>query len=273
MLLGADDVSRRTSESFAYEWEHFGDYREEWSKNFRDYLQPLPEAWFADKLVLDVGAGSGRHSRRAADLGARVVAVDAGEAIDVARGNLPPEALTVQADARALPFDEGTFDLVMSIGVLHHLPDTEGALRGLVPYARPGGRVHVYLYWAGEVGWHRLVLRAVTAARRVTVRLPHRLLHALCYPIAGALFAGIVLPHRALRHRRLGARIAVQLPLKFYADYPFSVCVNDQFDRFSAPIEQRFERAEVERMLRDAGLEDVQVLPNHGWVGSGRRPA
>src|SRR4051812_12880360 len=131
----------RTADSFAYEWQHFGMVREQWRKSFLDYLQPLPPEWFRDRLVLDVGAGSGRHSGQAHACGARVVAVVLGDAIDVARINLPPAVLTVQADAEDLPFAEGSFDLVMSIGVLHHLPDTERALRSIARFARPGGRV------------------------------------------------------------------------------------------------------------------------------------
>jgi hypothetical protein len=62
------------------------------------------------------------------------------------------------------------------------------------------------------------------------------------------------------------------LPLKTYADYPFSVLVTDQFDRFSAPIEHRYDRGEVESMLQRAGLSDVTVLSNAGWIGDGTRP-
>jgi hypothetical protein len=61
--------------------------------------------------------------------------------------------------------------------------------------------------------------------------------------------------------------------MKQYADYPFRVCVNDQFDRFSAPIENRYTREEVEGWLKRAGLEEITVHPNFGWVGSGRKKA
>jgi hypothetical protein len=67
-------------------------------------------------------------------------------------------------------------------------------------------------------------------------------------------------------------RVAAGFPLKAYADYPFRVCVNDQFDRFSAPLEWRFTAEEVEGMLLEAGFADVVVLANNGWIGSGRRP-
>jgi SAM-dependent methyltransferase len=265
-----EEVKRRTAESFAYEWERFGALREEWRKNFDDYMQPHPPGSFAGRLLLDVGTGSGRHAFHAAELGARVVAVDLGGSIDVARANLPPEVLTVQADAERLPFEPGTFDFVMSIGVLHHLPDPERALRRIAPLARPGGHVHVYLYWVPEHRWHARVLRLVTAARRVTVRLPHRLLHALCVPLAAALAVTVVWPYRLLRRIPRLRRVADAFPLKTYADYPFGVLVNDQFDRFSAPLERRYTRAEVVEMLRGAGLENVSVIANHGWVADGK---
>ncbi len=265
-------AKERTAESFAYEWSQFGELRSQWRQNFIDYLQPHEPASFAGKLVLDVGAGSGRHSAQAARFGADVVAIDLGRSIDVARRNLPGEVLTVQADAERLPFASGSFDLVMSIGVLHHLAETDRALAGLVPFVSPGGHLHVYLYWVPEIRWHRHVLRLVSAARIVTVRLPYRMLHRLCLALSGGLWVAVVLPYRAMRNRTTAGRLASALPLKTYADYPFAVLVNDQFDRFSAPIEQRFTEPRVKTMLARAGLEDVVTIPNSGWVADGRRP-
>ena len=62
-------------------------------------------------------------------------------------------------------------------------------------------------------------------------------------------------------------------PLFVYAKYPFTVLYNDQFDRFSAPIEKRYDPEEVEAMLRRAGLENITVRRCFGWVGDGRKPA
>lgn len=265
-------VKRRTADSFAYEWKRFGVMAPEWERNFADYLRPHDLGWLRGKAVLDVGTGSGRHSLQAARAGASVVAVDIGESIDVARANLPPEVLTVQADAESLPFEPGSFDLVMSIGVLHHLPDPERALREVARFARPGGHVHVYLYWQPERRSHQVVLRGVSAIRRLTTRLPHRLLHALCYPLSAVLLVTLVFPYRLLRKHAATRRLADVLPLKTYADYPFRVLVNDQFDRFSAPLERRYTRNEVAEMMRHAGLGEVTVVPNAGWVADGVAP-
>jgi SAM-dependent methyltransferase len=81
-------------------------------------MQSHPPEFFKGRVVLDVGAGSGRHSFHG---GAQVVAVDVGPAIDVAGRNLPSSVLTTQADAEHLPLAPASFDLVAAIGVLHHL--------------------------------------------------------------------------------------------------------------------------------------------------------
>jgi hypothetical protein len=87
------------------------------------------------------------------------------------------------------------------------------------------------------------------------------------------LWGMFVLPFRLMRGVKRLDRLTAALPLKTYANYPFGVCVNDQFDRFSAPIEWRFTANEVKALLVNGGFTETVVLENHGWVGSGRRPA
>ena len=56
------EVKQRTVDSFAYEWQRFGALREQWRKNFIDYMQPHSPESFEGRLLLDVGTGSGRHA-------------------------------------------------------------------------------------------------------------------------------------------------------------------------------------------------------------------
>src|SRR5262249_51985501 len=99
-----------------------------------------------------------------------------------------------------------------------------------------------------------------------------RLLYGLSYPLAALAYAGFVLPYRLLRRVPGAGTLAERLPMKQYAAYPFPVCVNDQFDRFSAPIENRYTRAQVRGWLERAELEEIDVTANWGWLGSGRKP-
>ncbi|MGI8551495.1 MAG: methyltransferase domain-containing protein [Dehalococcoidia bacterium] len=275
----ADAVTRaklRTAASFGFEWHRFPQLREAWERNFLDYMKPRNPGYFRGKRVLDAGCGNGRHAYYAATYGAEVLAVDLSDAIDVARENTHQLGCvhTVQADLYNLPFELQSFDFIYSIGVLHHLPDPEGAFRNLLRYLRPGGEIQIYLYWWPEhQAVKRALLSAVAAARRVTTRLPHGMLYCLSYPLAAVAYAGFVAPYRLLSALPAAAAFAERLPMKQYAAYPFQVCVNDQFDRFSAPIENRYTRAQVCGWLERGGLEEIRVLPNWGWLGSGRKSA
>lgn len=268
-------AKRRTAASFGYEWRHFADLRPEWERNFLDYMAPRGHDFFPGKLVLDAGCGTGRHTYYAARDGAHVVAVDLGPAIEVAHRNTAdlPSVLPVQADLYDLPFSENTFDLAYSLGVLHHLPDPDAALRELFRVVRPGGDLVIYVYWRRTGRVSRAILRLVTAARGVTTRLPHRILHLLSYPVALVAYLLFVMPARLLASLPRLRAYARGLPLAGYMDYPFIVLVNDQFDRFSAPIERRYTKEEVHAWLEREGLQDVQVRGNYGWVAGGRKPA
>jgi SAM-dependent methyltransferase len=266
-----DDTVRRTQASFGYEWTHFSDWRESGTTNFKDYFAGVDLAALADAAVLDAGCGMGRHARQIARHANQVVAVDFSCAIDPARRNTAdrPNVECMQADLLALPFEDASFDFVYSLGVLHHLDETERALGELVRTLKPGGRLRVYLYWKRH-GWKGRLLNAVTAARRVTTRLPFPALRAACRVLSVALFAGVVLPYRALS--AAGVRAIEDWPLFVYSKYPFYILYNDQFDRFSAPIEKRYDKDEVRDLFGRAGLVDVRVRACFGWLADGTKP-
>jgi SAM-dependent methyltransferase len=266
-----DETARRTQASFGYEWTHFHDWKQSGETNFNDYFQGLDLSSLRGALVLDAGCGMGRHARQIAPHAGHVVAVDFSRAIDQAARNVAelPNVSCVQADLLALPLADGAFDFVYSLGVLHHLAETERALRGLVAKLRPGGRLRIYLYW-NKHGWKGRVLAVVTAARRVTTRMPFPALRALCRVLSVGLFGAVVLPYRALS--AVGVRGLDDWPLFVYSKYPFNVLYNDQFDRFSAPIEKRYDPDDARRLLEAAGLRQVTVRACFGWIADGIKP-
>jgi len=266
-----DPIAHRTRASFGYEWTHFTDWQPSGEINFLDYFTGLDLAALAGARVLDGGCGMGRHARQIAAHAGHVVAVDFSDAVETARRNVAdcPNVDCVQADIFHLPLAPGAFDLVYSMGVVHHIADTDHAVRCLARRLKPGGRLRVYLYWR-HTGWKGALLQVVSAARRITTRLPHGALRALCFALSMALWVGVVLPLRACTWLGLDAS---SVPLFVYTRYPFQVLYNDQFDRFSAPLEKRYSREEARALLVRAGLEQVTVTPRFGWLVDGTRPA
>lgn len=92
----------------------------------------------AGRRLLDVGAGTGWFSQRAAARGARVVALDVGLHL-LQKVREKCRAALVASDACRLPFPDGTFDAVLSSECIEHTTDPLGAVREMARVLRPGG--------------------------------------------------------------------------------------------------------------------------------------
>src|SRR5246127_1513324 len=146
--------------SFGFQWKLYSrtqldDASSQRSENaFRRRTGFKPEE-LAGKVVLDVGCGMGRFAEVATRWGARVVGIDLSAAAEVAAKNLADrDFVALQADVFSLPFAPESFDLIYSIGVLHHTPDCEAAVKALEKYLKPGGLLVVWLY-SGYKKWYR----------------------------------------------------------------------------------------------------------------------
>jgi len=94
--------------------------------------------------ALDVGTGAGALALALAPLVREVVAVDVvPELIEEARKRAPENVEVVEADATALPFEAGSFDLVGTLRTLHHVARPELVIAELVRVSRPGGTLLV----------------------------------------------------------------------------------------------------------------------------------
>jgi SAM-dependent methyltransferase len=107
--------------------------------------------------VLEIGCGLGTDGAQFAQAGADYTGVDLTEAaVDLARKRF--ELFDLQgkfqtADAESLDFEDESFDLVYSHGVLHHTPETGKAIREIHRILRPGGRAVVMLYHRGSYNY------------------------------------------------------------------------------------------------------------------------
>jgi SAM-dependent methyltransferase/uncharacterized protein YbaR (Trm112 family) len=265
-------VVERTSRRFGGQWQHFRERFHEFREAFLDWVLPLQPEDFAGRVVLDAGCGMGRFAEVAASFGAQaVVGVDLSEAVEVAheaardRNNLH----IVQADLRRLPLAR-EFDLLYTLGVLHHMPDGAQGLADMAQVVRPGGRVQIWVYGREGNEW---LLRWVDPLRRkLTSRLPFPLLWLLSFVIALKLHFVLVVLYRPAA--RSGGRR--WLPYRPYftwlAGFPWRHTHQVVFDHLGAPLARYLARPEVEEWLRGAGLTDLEITPRNAnsWRGGGR---
>ncbi|WP_406299751.1 class I SAM-dependent methyltransferase [Embleya sp. NBC_00888] len=118
-----------------------GDY-----DRYAGLCDPLGE-WLADleltgDRALDAGCGSGRHALALAGSYIEVLAADvSAPLIEVARVRRPHERVRYEVASLTDVHDAKGFDLVLSMGTLHHLPDLGAALAHLKSLVRPGGEI------------------------------------------------------------------------------------------------------------------------------------
>jgi len=272
MTLNPTNIDAATVEGFGQEWSRFTQHDladQERAEVFAKYFS-LIDWTRKPRRALDMGCGSGRWDVPVARLVEELVAADASpEALNVAQRNVQaPNVSFVECTPETLPFPDGHFDFIFSLGVLHHLPDTQAAIRSLSSKLAAGGTLLVYLYYAfdNRPAWFRRVWEISDQFRRGISRLPFFLRYAVSQAIALLIYWPL-------------ARIARYLPvpdswpLKFYADRSFYVMRTDALDRFGTRLEKRYTKQSVAIMLEAAGLEDVQFSDsNPYWVCKATKP-
>jgi ubiquinone/menaquinone biosynthesis C-methylase UbiE len=115
------------------------------------FVADFRAVWNGANPILDVGTGTAQIPIAFCRLNpdARVVAVDAAESmLDVGRNNVARASLLDRlelklADAKNLPFGDGSFAAVMSNSIVHHIPDPATVIAEMFRVLQPGGRIFV----------------------------------------------------------------------------------------------------------------------------------
>ena len=269
------NIDNEVVAGFGDEWSRFDQTaltEEELGRMFDNYFNIFP--W--DKLPknavgFDLGCGSGRWAKLVAPRVGKLFLFDPSkDALAVAKRNLAgaENVEFAQAGADNIPLDDASCDFGYSLGVLHHIPDTEAGMRACVAKLKPGAPFLVYLYYSfdNRPAWFRLIWRMSNAIRAAVCRMPHGPRYVFSQIFALLIY--LPLARTALLLEKLGMNVE-SFPLSQYRHNSFYVMRNDALDRFGTRLEQRFSKAEIKAMMERCGLENIAFSTTSFWTAVG----
>jgi SAM-dependent methyltransferase len=149
-------------------------------------------------------------------------------------------------------------DLAVSLGVLHHIKDTGEAIRKVSEKIKPGGYFLGYLYYALEnkSKLYRAIWKLSDLFRRSISNFPRPLKIVVSDLIALFVYWPLARLSRVVSKLNLPSSA---IPLHHYENLSFHVMRNDALDRFGTSLENRFTKAQITEMLKNAGFEESSI--------------
>ena len=257
------NLDQKVIDDFGLEWVAF-DFSENESSvaldaQFLAYCAPIDLKQFNVKtsVAADFGAGSGRWSARLLPYFSLIYVLEPSDGANkVLKNKFKDETririLQETVGGNSIPNE--SLDLAMSLGVLHHIPDTGLAIKDVASKIKSGGIFLCYLYYKLENKplHYRGLFWASNSLRWVISRLPHAMRRLIARIIAGLIYLPLARTAKLLSNA--GKNVS-NFPLHHYANMPFVMLQNDALDRFGTRLEQRFSKKEIAEMLGNAGFE------------------
>jgi len=153
-LDSSENIDSDVVKAFGEEWGKFAVHDDESVRELRkEYFDIVDETMVnSNTYMIDIGCGSGRWTDYFTDKAGFIEAIDPSDAVFAADNMLGKKnnVRITKASVDTIPWDDETFDFGMSIGVLHHIPNTRQALIDCVKKIKKGGYFYVYLYYRFE---------------------------------------------------------------------------------------------------------------------------
>ena len=256
---------KKTVQSFGDEWVKMNQKsltEVEKIKRFNDYFSIFPlDDINHNSIGFDMGSGSGRWASVVAPKVKRLVCIDASsDAIQVAKENLKEldniKYLVASVDNTGLNL--ASFDFGYSLGVLHHVPNTQHAISSCADLLKKDAPFLLYLYYSFDnmPRWYKLIWRLSELIRLLVSRM---------YPILKIIFSkafAIVVYFPMARFSyildKVGLRVDNYYPLSYYRNKSLYTMMTDSRDRFGTPLERRFSQKEIKEMMELSGFRDIK---------------
>ena len=272
------NIDKKTVSSFGDEWKRFNQEAlkgDEHSYLFEKYFHIFPwDTLPKNANGFDMGCGSGRWAKLVAPKIGKLSCIDPSiEALSVAKRSLAhlDNIIFLKAGVSDEALPSNSQDFGYSLGVLHHIPDTQTALSKCVDMLKPGAPFLLYLYYKFDNRpiWYVFIWRITDMARRMISIMPSSLKSSLTNIIAMLVY--FPLARLALFGEKIGLKVDRWL-LSSYRRTSFYTMRTDSRDRFGTPLEKRFTRSEIKSMMLAAGLNEIHFSENFPfWCAVGKK--
>jgi len=257
------NVDDKVVESFGEEWTRFDQSSlaaSEVEEMFESYFRIFPWSALPKEAVgFDMGCGSGRWAAPVASRVHKLICIDgSAKALKVAEKNLAQlnnvEFMNAYVDTCSI--EENSMDFGYSLGVLHHIPDTQAGIFACVKKLKVGAPFLLYIYYAfdNRPVWYEWLWKLSEIFRSIISRLPSRLRYFASDCMA--VFVYWPLSRMAGFLEKKGVSVK-NFPLATYRSRSFYTLRTDALDRFGTRLEKRFTRNEIKNMMEQAGLENI----------------
>jgi len=265
----------KTIFDFGNEWKKFDQSKlneQESSKMFNSYFKIFPKNFLNKNLIgFDMGCGSGRWAKHIAPNVKKLYCIDPSNSINIAKKNLQKfdNCVFLNENVYDVSLEENSMDFGYCLGVLHHVQNTEFALKNCVSKLKKGSPLLLYLYYSFENRplWFKLTWQVSDLIRKIISKLPFKVKSFFSDLIALTIYLPLALFYKLFE--KVGIK-KNNLPLWEYRNSSFYSMRTDSLDRFGTKVEKRYSKKEIEKLMIDSGLINIEFsLSAPHWCAVG----
>jgi ubiquinone/menaquinone biosynthesis C-methylase UbiE len=246
-LWGKDLHEEITVQSHYTQLENI--FKEKWRKYFKGDL-------------LEIGCGSGSDLEKFSKLKEikTITAIDLGKNIEKIAGRYKDrkDIDIRRGDALSLDFYGKKFDVIYSFGVFHHTSDPIKCISEAQRVLKKNGTIFLYLYSSHEDLWFkRMGIFFERAIMKFFGYIPYSIQNLICIMLSPLCWAMFSLPSNIIKLFGFET-FSRKIPF-YFGTHPFSI-IGDLKDRLMSPINHRFSKLDMERILESINFSFIEVV-------------
>jgi SAM-dependent methyltransferase len=254
-----------TIKDFGNQWARHGDLDEDYWTSEKLFLDHFPfgepvQHYIQGKIVVEVGSGSGRILKMLSRFKpSKLIGVEPSSGFPILSRNtihIPNlTLLNTSAEEFSIP---GGVDLIVSLGVIHHISKPEAAVRNIWSNLKPGGTFIMWVYGFENQKSYVIFQKLFRPLFRL---LPDFVLDIFSFAITFVLDFYLFMSLKFFRSK---------LPLTGYLSKLFSKCGRKQkkyivFDQLNPAHAKYYKKREVVSLLEDSGFKVELLYHRHGY--------